>query len=859
MARGDQAREQLRTIARLSQLVSSSLDVDRAFRGIADAVIALLEVPGVFFWMAHERERTFDLRLVVPDEMRTGMPRTAMTYDEGVVGWVARERRMLHVPDVYADDRVLSRDWWKLHRITSVLLVPIVVDEALLGVLAIVARTPFREEDAALAEGLAAHAAAALRNAAALTRSEARRQEAEALAEVGRLLSQTLDPESVGQRVTESVCRLLDARSAIIYRVGADGTLVAETISSAAEFPWIVRLGHGAGIAGLALRERKPVASSDILADPRLTYASDQRPKFEMTAHRALLAVPLVAQGREYGVLAVGDDTGRSFDDDDMRLTQAFADQAAIAIHNARLFADEQAAVRALRESEAVLQRALDVGQIGSWTSGVGPAARLGGARGGVRFLGSLPRGPPRPPPVFSPSFLPDDARAIEVARDAAPRGGPPSPPPLRCGAGGGSVGRDGRGGGGAGRARRPRPPLRGVGGDMGGRKKGEKGLQAAEEQLRQSQKMDAIGRLAGGVAHDFNNMLSVITGRSELLLRNTALAPPLRRDIDLIHRTADRAASLTRQLLAFSRKQVLQPKVLDLNTVVANMGRMLRRVIGEDIDLVIVARPGLARVNADPGQLEQVILNLAVNARDAMPGGGRLTIETAQTDLDAEYARRHTGVNPGRHVMLAVTDTGVGMEPAVRERIFEPFFTTKEVGKGTGLGLSTVYGIVQQSGGAIWVYSEPGQGTTFKIYLPSVDEPAEADQAPEEPPRGGSETVLLCEDEPDLRELTREVLEEFGYRVLEAADGRHALEVSAGHTGPIHLLLTDVVMPRMNGSDLAAQLTRERPLRVLYMSGYTETSVVRRGDVPGAAFLQKPFSPTALARTVREVLDRSG
>ncbi len=1026
MARGDRAREQLRTIARLSQLVSSSLDVDRAFRGIADAVIALLEVPGVFFWMAHERERTFDLRLVVPDEMRTGMPRTTMTYDEGVVGWVARERQMLHVPDVYADDRVLSRDWWRLHRVTSVLLVPIVVDEALLGVLAIVARTPFREEDAALAEGLAAHAAAALRNAAVLTRSEARRQEAEALAEVGRLLSQTLDQESVGQRVTESVCRLLDARSAAIYRVGADGTLTAETISSAAEFPWIVRLGHGAGIAGLALRERQPVATPDILADPRLTYAPDVRSRFETTAYRALLAVPLVARGREYGVLAVGDDTGRSFDDDDMRLTQAFADQAAvalenarlyddaearrkeaeelaqvaavisasldvtavfrrvleaargltgadlsrlalrdpvrdvmvfryadgsersevdiardegigglawstgrtvrtadrrtderlpadqvgilgaaevrativapiviggqvegllyginysetlfearheetlrrladqaaIAIHNARLFADEQAAVRALRESDAVLQRALEVGQIGSWTSGVGPAARLEWSQEVCRIFGVDSASLTGTTDDFFRCVHPDDLPSIAAARDAALTSGQPYRIDHRVVWADGTirwvheradVERDAQG----------RPVrLIGVVQDITERKQAEEALQAAEEQLRQSQKMDAIGRLAGGVAHDFNNMLSIITGRSELLLRNTALAPPLRRDIDLIHRTADRAASLTRQLLAFSRKQVLQPKVLDLNTVVANMGRMLRRVIGEDVDLVIVARPGLARVNADPGQLEQVILNLAVNARDAMPGGGHLTIETAQTDLDAEYARRHTGVHPGRHVMLAVTDTGLGMEPAVRERIFEPFFTTKEIGKGTGLGLSTVYGIVQQSGGAIWVYSEPGQGTTFKIYLPSVDEPTEADRAPEEPPRGGSETVLLCEDESDLRELTREVLEEFGYHVLEAADGRHALEVSAGHTGPIHLLLTDVVMPRMNGSDLAAQLTRERPLRVLYMSGYTETSVVRRGDVPGAAFLQKPFSPTVLARTVREVLDRSG
>jgi signal transduction histidine kinase len=390
---------------------------------------------------------------------------------------------------------------------------------------------------------------------------------------------------------------------------------------------------------------------------------------------------------------------------------------------------------------------------------------------------------------------------------------------------------------------------------DITDRKQAEEALKTAEEQLRQSQKMEAVGRLAGGVAHDFNNLLSIITGRSELLLRHREMAAPMRRDVELIHRTADRAASLTRQLLAFSRKQVLQPKVLELNTVVANMGRMLRRVIGEDVDLVIVARPGVARVNADPGQIEQVLLNLAVNARDAMPGGGRLTIETADIDLDEEHARLHPGVGPGRHVLLAVTDTGVGMEPEVRERIFEPFFTTKEVGKGTGLGLSTVYGIVQQSGGTIWVYSEPGQGTTFKIYLPSVSEAAlEADQPPE-PPRGGSETVLLCEDEADLRELTRDVLEAYGYRVIQAGDGREALEVAAGFQGQIDLLLTDVVMPRMNGSELARALTRDRNVRVLYMSGYTETSLVR-GDAAPGGFLQKPFSPVVLARAVRERLD---
>jgi PAS domain S-box-containing protein len=1192
--------ERLETVARLSRLVSSSLDVDRALKAVAEAVRESFAAPGVFFWMADESTRALELRLAVPADLGPGLQTNTMTYDEGVAGWVARHRRVLNVADVDTDPRTLSRDWWKAHGFVSALVVPVVAGDTLLGVLSIVGHAAFTEDDAALAEGLAAHAAGVLHNAAVFARSEARRHAAEALAEVGRLLSQTLDPETVGRRVTESVCRLLGARSAIMYRIEPDGTLVAETISSTAEFPWITRLLADSGIAGLALRERQPVATSDILADPRLTYTEEFTRQLQEVAHRALLAVPLVAQGREFGVVCVGDRTGRTFSADDMRLTQAFADQAAVALenarlygeasrqamrmraladverllsetldaesitgriaetlrglldsrtsvlyrldgtdfvvaavagdpgptfqiglrfpagaglvavavrdqrpaqsanilddarvwltselrerlegasyraalsapliinervmgalsvgdatgriydddevrlvqafadqaaralenarlyeetdrrrreaeelaqvasvinasldvatvlprvleaarvltgadlsrlalrdpsrdvmvfrfadsttyahgeiergkgfgglawvtgravrsddrrvdprlgaesldmvgassvrativvpiiigglvegllyvanhsskvfdarheevlqrladqaaiamHNARLFADEQAAraaaqaaAQALRESESVLQRAMEVGQIGSWTSGVGTGGPLEWSHEVFRIFGVDPAEFRGEKEDFIARVHPEDLPRLIAAREEAVASGQPLRLDHRIVRPDGAVRwvheradvlRDAHG-----------RPTRFIGlvQDITDRKQAEEALQAAEEQLRQSQKMDAIGRLAGGVAHDFNNLLSIITGRSELLLRQRQLEAVVRRDLELIHRTADRAASLTRQLLAFSRKQVLQPKVLDVNTVVANMGRMLRRVIGEDVDLVVVARPGLARVNADPGQLEQVILNLAVNARDAMPGGGRLTIETADVELDDDYRKRHPVVAPGRHIMLAVTDTGVGMDATVRERIFEPFFTTKEVGKGTGLGLSTVYGIVKQSGGTIWVYSEPGHGTTFKIYLPSVNEVPETEAAPI-PPRGGSETVLLCEDEPDLRELTREVLEEYGYRVIEARDGKEALEVAKGFGERIDLLLTDVVMPRMNGSELAATLTRERGVRVLYMSGYTETSMVRGAAAPGAGFLQKPFSPVVLARAVRELLD---
>jgi signal transduction histidine kinase/DNA-binding response OmpR family regulator len=383
---------------------------------------------------------------------------------------------------------------------------------------------------------------------------------------------------------------------------------------------------------------------------------------------------------------------------------------------------------------------------------------------------------------------------------------------------------------------------------------------QRLEEQLLQSRKMEAIGQLAGGVAHDFNNILTAITGYSELLLGDLSSYDSRHADVQEIKKAADRAAALTRQLLAFSRRQVLQPTVLNLNVVISNMEKMLRRLIREDIELVIALDPELGRVKADMGQIEQVIMNLAVNARDAMPQGGKLTIETANVVLDEEYAQQHVDVQPGPYVMLAVSDTGVGMDEETRSHLFEPFFTTKEVGEGTGLGLATVYGIVKQSGGHIWVYSEPKPGTTFKVYLPRVEEAVESGkqvQSPAESPRG-SETVLLVEDADMVRDLAYRVLLQNGYTVLEARDGREALQVCEEHEGPIHLLMTDEVMPQMSGRELADRLMPLRPeMRMLYMSGYTDDGIIRHGVLePGVAFLQKPFTPDALTSKVREVLD---
>ncbi|MBA3470847.1 MAG: response regulator [Herpetosiphonaceae bacterium] len=378
------------------------------------------------------------------------------------------------------------------------------------------------------------------------------------------------------------------------------------------------------------------------------------------------------------------------------------------------------------------------------------------------------------------------------------------------------------------------------------------------EDQLRQAQKMEAVGRLAGGIAHDFNNLLTTILGYSTFLIEEFNPDHPCYRDIDEIRKAGGRAAALTQQLLAFSRKQVISPQIIDLNTIVAAMNKLLARVIGEDIDLRVNLAASLGRVQADPGQIEQVIMNLAVNARDAMPKGGVLTIETTNIEVDSSYTRLHLGIRPGTYVMLTVSDTGQGMEAADLNHIFEPFFTTKEQGKGTGLGLATVYGIVQQSGGAIWVYSEVDHGTMFKIYLPRTDAPLEA-AAPTNPTTSqtrASGTVLLVEDEAMVRELVAETLQRAGYTVIAAPNGAAALERYAQQPS-IDLLISDVVMPQMNGPELAERLIAQQPsLKVLFISGYNEMIMTNHG-IPTASttLLQKPFTPNDLLQKVAEIL----
>jgi PAS domain S-box-containing protein len=399
-----------------------------------------------------------------------------------------------------------------------------------------------------------------------------------------------------------------------------------------------------------------------------------------------------------------------------------------------------------------------------------------------------------------------------------------------------------------------------GIATDITARKKAEEALSRSEEQLRQSQKMEAVGKLAGGVAHDFNNLLTAIVGQSEMCMRQLPEHDPIYRKLDQIKRAGDRAAALTRQLLAFSRKQMLQPEIIDLNHIVAEMSKMLQRLIGEDIDLMMGLAANVGKVKADPHQIGQVLMNLSVNARDAMPHGGKLTIETSNVELSGDFAGSQLAVPSGKYVMLAVSDTGVGMDADTKARAFEPFFTTKEVGKGTGLGLSTVYGIVKQSGGSIWVYSELGRGTSFKIYLPYVEGDAERHEVKVTKPElvKGTETILLVEDEEVVRQMASEILKETGYDVLEAKDGEEALRVAEKFKGQIHLLLTDVVMPLMSGRQLAEQLMPKRPgMKVLYMSGYTDDAIVHHGVLgQGTHFIGKPFSVDALSRKIREILD---
>jgi two-component system cell cycle sensor histidine kinase/response regulator CckA len=670
---------------------------------------------------------------------------------------------------------------------------------------------------------------------------------AAALVETGRELAGGLDPAEVAWQIACTVVRVFGTQHAALYRLDSEVARLVCIAAAGLGEPEDWRgqtVGVGEGIVGRAAAEERSVWTPDVLEDSRIDLAARAGERVTADGFRSVLAVPLKAGERVIGVLNLGDAAGRTYTEDELTLLAAFVGQGAVALENSALYRE----IRDARDFlQSITENSPDAiittdgrGRLTYFSRGAEAmfgyrAAKMIGSAvadlypGGLEEARAVKRRLAQEGQLrnYESGFLTKDGGCVEVSASI-------------------SLLRDATG--------RVAGTL-GVLKDIGERRR-------LEEQLRQSQKMEAVGRLAGGIAHDFNNLLTVIAGRAQLILSRLRPEEPIHRDATLVRTTADRAAVLTQQLLTFSRKQVLQPQVLNLNAVVTAMEPMLGRLIGEDIDLAVIPAESLGRVKADPGQIEQVIVNLVVNSRDAMPQGGRLTVETADVELDAAYASRHFSVPPGPYVMLAVSDTGEGMDEQTRSRVLEPFFTTKGPGKGTGLGLATVYGIVKQSGGDIQLYSEPGRGTAFKIYLPRVAQvSAEVDDttSPSAAVARGDETVLLVEDEPEVRDLAREILEVSGYTVLQACDPLEAVVMAERHPGPIHLLLTDVIMPRQSGRALVERLRPLRPeMQVLYMSGYTNEAIVRHGVLdPDTLFIQKPFTPDALGHRVRAALDR--
>jgi len=711
-----------------------------------------------------------------------------------------------------------------------------------------------------------------------------------------------MDLPTVGQRIADSVLGLLGVHSSAIRLFRPDGALGAIALGGRAKaYAGRDVVPAGAGLVGRAAIEGRPIWTSDIRIDDRFEVDRDLRARNVNAGIVAGLAVPMRSAGVVIGVLSVGSSRPRTFAESEIELLQSFADQAAIVIANSRAreaLANQAERLRILHDidraiitetapvaiAEAVLWRLRDLlgvpraivnlfdwatGEV-EWLAAVGrQRIRVGpGVRYSLQLAGNLDalrRGEPQvvdvrslPPSPEADALLASGVHVYMVV------------PMIAAGELIGSVSFGGD------QARFPEEQVR-IAQEVAAQlaialrharlvervRTSAEDLQQTQAQLAQAQKMEAIGQLAGGVAHDFNNLLTVIGGRSTLLLQKLRPDDPARKDVELIVTTAQRAASLTRQLLAFSRKQVLDPKPINLNTLATGLAPLLTRLIGEHIEIVILPGSDVGSVMADPGQIEQVIINLVVNARDAMPDGGTLTIDLSSREVPEDGLPAHgRRVPPGAYVALRIRDTGCGMDSATLARIFEPFFTTKGPGKGTGLGLSTVHGIVHQSGGYLAVESAPGRGTTFTIYLPRLREQARAADSPKGSPHdlvGGTGTVLLVEDDEELRQLSSEILRASGYTVLETGDPLEALTISDRGDRAIDLLLTDMLMPAMRGPELAERLRAACPgLRVLFMSGYVDD----RGGAPpaggsGQAFLPKPFTPHDLTTKVREILTR--
>ncbi len=685
-------------------------------------------------------------------------------------------------------------------------------------------------------------------------------QENAIMAEIGRIISSTLNIEEVYGRFSAEVGKLIPFdRIVINVNDYKNDTILAAYVGG-----MDVR-GRASGdrlpLPGSVNQEMVHTKSGFLFHVEREEEIADRFPVLTISFHvgfRSMLFVPLILKDEVIGSFNLQTIKPKAYTENDLKLAEKVSNQIAGAIANAQLFSERKRIEKALRESEEKFRELYDHAPVGYQEFDIEGRLR------NINLTELEMMGYSYEEMIGQPvwKFLVEEEKARhtilaklagsvppsqDLERDLRRKNGTILPVLIRD-----RMLRDEQG-----RITGMRSTIQ----DITELKRAEEEKTALQEQLRQSQKMEAIGQLAGGIAHDFNNLLTIIKGYSQLALFELGNDAPLRNSMEEIQKAANRAADLTRQLLAFSRRQILETKVFDLNTRLKDLDKMLRRIIGEDIELVVLPGKDLGTVKADPGQIEQMVFNLAVNARDAMPSGGKLTLKTANLELDEAYAQAHTGVTPGQYVMLSVSDAGTGMPPEVRDHVFEPFFTTKEKGKGTGLGLSTVYGIVKQSGGNIWVYSEPGKGTTFKIYLPRVDEPLEEQRKEttrEELSKGG-ETILVVEDEKEVRKLVIRVLEEQGYKILEASSGEDALPICKEHQKPIHLLLTDVVMPGMNGQALAESAASFHPkMKVLYMSGYPDNTIVRHDILdPGTNYIQKPFAMEGLTTKVREVLKK--
>ena len=1072
LAETEARRREAEVLAEVGRLVSQSLEPDEVGQRIVESVCRLLGSAMATLYRVSLDTGDF----VMLASAGVGVRNQTLPRGTAAVGLAVREGRPVSTPDALSDSRITlapeTRAALEDFDYRAILALPLVVGDRVFGALAALGHTGrvFNPDEIRLAQAFVDQAAIALDNARLHSETTRRKWEAEVLAGVGRLVTESLDAEEVAGRIADSLRALLGGLSAVLARVDPiSGALIGRNIAADGS-GHDVMFPAGTGALGRAVRTRRPVAATNVLTDPRIMLTPELRQTLQAQPHRSALALPMIVDDRVVGAIAVGDHEGRAYDGDEMRLAQAFVDQAAMVIEKARLFEDAErrrreaeifaelasetaasleldAILRHVCEASRELCRA-DLGAIATRDSAtqvmlvrhwpgalvppvdrIAPGQGLGGqvlltgrpfrtddylhdprlsrdfqsliqeegimaalavpihTEARIEGLLAVYNRAPRPftdrdeallarlaaqtavairntqllearrayqarlealldvshelsriQPVegllgaiaaacsevlesesvgfrlvegddlvaaglwgdaketmstgrirFGESLsgvvaatgvplrlddVTNDPRLIPAHRDAVRRLGYRAflGVPIKVGdrvTGVLSI-----------RTRRP----------SGFSKEDEtiatafasqaatalenarlfREVQVAAEEvsrvqetLLQAQKMDAIGRLAGGVAHDFNNLLTIIHGRCEILLKRFEQGSKPRNDLELIQRTAHRAAALTRQLLAFSRQQVLQPRVLHLNAAVGESVSMLQRLIGEHITLVTFPEARRDRVQADPTQLEQVLMNLAINARDAMPRGGRLTIETADVELDEAFVREHPGAAAGPHVRLTVSDDGVGMSAEVQARIFEPFFTTKDKGRGTGLGLSMVYGIVKQHEGYIGVKSVPGQGTTLEIYLPCADDAESRVEPPAE--RGGesrgSETILLVEDEGDVRELTREILEMAGYTVLEAARGDEALRLCRDSDRPIDLLLTDVVMPQMSGPELARHLGELRPgTKVVYMSGYTDDALGHHGVLdPDIVLLPKPFTPESLMHHLRRALDAPG